>query len=151
MRQDIKLILNPDTCVYDLGIGANGDLISEDGLDTSILVSLMADRRVLSSEVENEFLRRGWVGDLTPKRQGRELGSKVWLYEQSRNITETLSGIEDAAVESLQWMYDDDLTDFIEVSATYAENGTTVNLKITLSYGNQPVNRYFSLWEKTGI
>ncbi len=135
--------------VYDISIGNNGDIRTQDFFDTAIMMSIFGERRANISEVLNPRLRKGWIGnESTP---GFEIGSKVWLYEQSRLTRTVINGIENAARESLIWLVTDGFAASIDkVNATLS--GTSVLLDITITRPNGKVEkRHFNLWENTGL
>lgn len=135
--------------LYDLDIISTGDIRSEDFFDTAIIVSLFAERRANESEVAESRQQRGWIGnESTP---GFEMGSKIWLYEQSRLTKTILNGIEIAARESLQWLVDDEFA--IRITKVKAIATTTgINLEIVITRPNSQVDRrYFDLWDMTAL
>ncbi len=135
--------------LYDLDLSHTGDIQSEDFFDTAIIVSLFAERRANESEVLDSALRRGWIGnEATPDF---EIGSKIWLYEQSRLTRSVLNNIATAARQSLQWLVDDGYAisiDNVEAIAT----STGVNLSITIRRPNSEVEkRHYTLWDNTAL
>jgi len=136
--------------IYDIKIGDDGDIETEDAFDTAILVSLFTDRRATGAEVPRSPRRRGWIGnESTP---GIEIGSKLWLFEQARITATTLSRIADAAQESLQWMVDVNRGLVHSVTASAKSTPTGVVLDIIITRPNSQVeHRYYDLWENTGV
>ena len=51
--------------VFDISFDSEGDLATDDFLDTSLIRSIYAQRRASSSEVPTPQLRRGWIGSVT--------------------------------------------------------------------------------------
>lgn len=145
--QDIALIVDPETGTRDIAIGDNGDFVSVDNITTSLQMSLLTDSRADSSEVAEPLLRRGWIGDTTPIVAGHLIGSKLWLYEQSRATLATLNGVRTAAREALQWMLDRGVADNITVTTEVA--GTGILLTAVVNIGQSTITRYFNLWNKT--
>jgi len=137
-----------DSGIYDLQIGDDGDIKTEDSFDTAILVSLFTDRRASSAEILPSHRRRGWIGnESTP---GIEIGSKLWLFEQSRITATSLSGIADAAQECLQWMVDQRIAKSVTANATSTSTGVALDIEITRPNSNVE-RRHFDLWENTGV
>ncbi len=135
--------------LYDFSIDSNGDIESEDFFDTAILVSLFAEKRANESEVLNPLFRRGWIGnEVTP---GFEIGSKIWLYEQSRLTNSVLNGITTATKQALQWLVDDGFAVSIDdVEAFVTETG--INLTVIIRRPNSKVDkRYYTLWDNTAL
>jgi len=135
--------------LYDLQIDDDGDIKTIDAFDAAIVVSLFAERRANESEVVDSHLRRGWIGnESTP---GIEIGSKIWLYEQSRLTRSVLESITNAANESLIWMIDDNLAVSIK-SITPVMTATGVDIEIIAERANSKVEkRSFTLWDNTGL
>ena len=148
MKQDISVEFDATTGLRDIVIGDDGDLLSVDDFSTSLDLSILTNGRANSSEVPQAAARRGWIGDLTPKTEGRKAGSKVWLFEQARRDTDTVNGIRDAVQEALQWLIDDGQVERIEVDAE-PSGVSGVFVTATFFIGNNVVKRYFSLWNRT--
>ena len=143
---DAKLKILSGDQGYDIQIGPDGDVQSEESLDTAILVSLFTDRRVSESEQPNEYKRRGWIGnESTP---GIQMGSKVWLYEQARITNTTLSGIADAATDCLQWMVEQGIAKNVSASASSTSTGVSLNVTITRPT-SEVEQRFYDLWNNT--
>jgi phage gp46-like protein len=135
--------------LFDLDIGVDGDILSVDFFDSAIIVSLFAERRANESEVAVSRLRRGWIGnESTPDF---EIGSKIWLFEQSRLTITVLNGIIIAARDALQWLVDDGFATAIKsVEAVITPNG--INLEVVINRPNSEVDRrFFTLWDNTAI
>ena len=135
--------------VYDLKIGFDGDIETEDAFNTYITVALLSDQRADSSEIRQPERRRGWIGnEHTP---GFQLGSKLWLFEQRRLTRTVMNAIEGAAVDALQSMVDEDLAVAVRsVDVRLTTNGLALDLEI-LRPLDQVEKRHFDLWRQTGI
>lgn len=134
---------------YDISF-ENGDFKSTEGLDTSILMSLLIDKRASESEVSEPRRRRGWIGNEQNDQADYQIGSKIWLKEQSRITTQTANECADYAFDSLKWMIDDNLVKNVTV------NGRIVDEKIQIEvifqrFDNQIFSDQYVLWENTGI
>jgi phage gp46-like protein len=134
---------------YDAKIGFDGDFETADSFDTSIIVSLLSDRRASESEVRESHKRRGWIGnEHTP---GFEYGSKLWLFDQSRLTRSIMSSIADAAREALLWLVSDDHAVAIR-NTSLSMTTTGVTLEVTIERDSSHVEkRYFDLWQNTGV
>lgn len=145
---DAVLTVNADTKLYDITIDADGDILTDDFFDTSLLYSLFGERRADSSEVVEPQLRRGWIGS---EGKDFENGSKLWLFEQSRVTRTNLNRIEDEARKSLQWMIDDELVVSVDGVTATVKNGK-VTLAIVIRRSRSEVaRRFFDLWRNTGL
>lgn len=146
--RDILLEKNTDG-VYDISF-ENGDFKTTDGLDTSIIISLFVDKRASESEVFEPELRRGWLGNEQNEDPDYEIGSKLWLLYQARNIPDTLNLAIDRTRDSLIWMLPDGLVKDIQVSGTQAEENITVSVNF-IRFDNSILNQQFQLWENTSL
>ena len=135
--------------LYDMQIGSDGDILSEDSFDTAIIVSLLTDRRANESEVLEAQNRRGWIGnESTP---GIEIGSKLWLFEQSRLNRTAIDGVGVVARDALQWLVDDGHAVSI-IAASAVRTATGLTLEVTIERHNSEVEtRFFDLWTATGV
>lgn len=147
-KQDIDVTVNSITGLRDLSIGSDGDLQSVDDFSTSVDLSILTNRRANSSEVPQAINRRGWIGDLTPRVQGRKVGSKAWLFEQARRDIDTINGVRDAVQEALQWVIEEGQADRVTIDAV-ASGTSGVLVTVEFLVGNNLVKRYFSLWDRT--
>lgn len=132
---------------FDLQIGPDGDILTEDSLDAAILVSIFTDRRATPDQAPVPWTRRGWVGDLeTP---GDPWGSWLWLLDQSRMTRSVASQAADYAEGALRWMVEDRIA--LGVSADATVEATRLLLGVTLERPNaRSETRYVSLWDQTG-
>lgn len=145
-KQDVEFLLANG--IYDIQIDSEGDVKTEDFLDTALLMSLFAERRATSSESPNPELRRGWIGnESTPDF---EIGSKLWLYEQARITRTILNGIETAISNGLQWFIDDGLAVRIDVSSALVNGAVTVSIDI-FRLSSPVEHRNLILWDNTGV
>lgn len=138
-----------DGGLYDLQLANNGDIESADFFDTAILVSLFAERRANESEVFEASMRRGWIGnESTP---GFEIGSKIWLYEQSRLTRTSINGMTVAISQALQWFIDSGYAVSIgDIELIVTTTG--LDLSFTIRRPNSKVEkRYYTLWDNTAI
>lgn len=144
---DIKLVKQPDTS-YDVEF-EGGDFKIDDGLETSLIVSLLSDRRAAESQIFQPELRRGWIGDLVTTLPGFKLGSHLWLSEQAKITQETLSNLEDAAEKSLGWMLSNGLILSVGATATpIAASDVLLNITLTSPDGSVAI-KAFNLWKRT--
>ena len=144
---DIALIWNGHEA--DLAI-ENGDLVLDDGLHTSTVISLFSDRRARADDrlpgAEDD--RRGWPGDAWPQVPGDQIGSRLWLLSREKELAETLRRAREYAQQGLAWMLEDGIAARVEVDVTVPKRGW-LRLSITLqrSDGSRSNHQYDSLWE----
>ncbi len=147
---DFKLFKVPGTTtVYDIGLDLDGDIVTEDAFDTSIIVSFGTDGRADISEMKDASRRRGWAGDLL--LQGKEMGGKVWLWFQSRLEERETAGLSKALATTLEWMKEDGWVNvFPRVHGT-PTGTTTAEIAVDITRPSGEVERrYFDLWKNTG-
>lgn len=140
--------LRPDTNgIYDVAI-ANGDLVADDGLETSLIVSILSDARADESQVPQPESRRGWIGDLVATVPGYQYGSLLWLLEQARLTRDTLAQAENNARAALNWMIEDGLVQAIDVIASRQDGALILDVTMTSPDGST-IRKAFDLWRKT--
>lgn len=145
-----QVLPNGDVLIqYDISIDDTGDIKTQDFFDTAILVSLFTDRRASASEVPISQNRRGWIGNEFFE-DNFEIGSKLWLFEQSALTQDTINGIQDVAKAALKWLVDDGYAVRIEVEVI--KGNTSVSLEVDIFRSNSKVeHRFYDLWQASGI
>lgn len=147
-KTDATLKIDESTRLYDISIDSDGDILTEDFFDTSLLYSLFGERRADPSEVAESQSRRGWIGN---ENKDFENGSKLWLFEQARLTRSNLNRIEDEARKSLQWLVDEGLVVSVDEVTTTVKSGK-INLEIVIRRSRSKVERrFFVLWQNTGL
>ena len=147
MTTDVLMRTDADG-IYDIELDEQGDIANGDFFDTSLIYSILGERRALPSEVPTSSRRRGWIGN---EFSDYENGSKIWLYEQSKLTRTILNNIESEAVNALQWMIDDGFAVSI-IAANAVVTGNGVSIEISIQRPNSEVEqRFFELWNNTGI
>ena len=146
MTTDVVL-KQTDEGYYDISFTADGDIETSQSLDTAILMSLFVEQRASASEMPESSRRRGWQGnESTP---GFQMGSKLWLFEQSKITRNMLSQIGSAVTESLKWMVDDSIA--ISATATGFFRAGSAQIEVVLSRPSSPVEkRLYEIWNNTG-
>lgn len=128
----------------------NGDFEHETGFDTAIYISLFTDARANESQVLTPEYRRGWLADIESPVNGRQLGSYLWLLDQSRLTPSTLNLAISYAQKALNWLVEDGIASFVKVTgAIVPRQGITLTIVITSSIGKTSTH-YVNLWENTG-
>jgi phage gp46-like protein len=150
MTAKIDLCLNRlDSGLYDIQFDSNGDFLSQDFFDTAILVSIFAEKRATKSQIPDSSQRRGWIGnEATPNF---EIGSHLWLFQQSRLRQTEKNGLQNALRESLIWMVDDKFAVSIDnLVVTSIADG--VDLEMIVRRPNSRVDpRHYTLWNNTAV
>lgn len=114
---DIALAWNADRFAADLLL-TGGKLVTDDGMRTTILISLFSDARAPDdAELPEEGRdRRGWWGDSLAKDAGRfagtardpdRIGSLLWLLERAKVVPQSLRFAQQACEDALAWLIRD--------------------------------------------
>ena len=103
----------------------NGDLATDGGLQTAVIISLFTDARA-DDDAElpaGERDPRGWWGDKLGSTSGDVTGSKLWLLSREKQEKRVMMLAEQYARESLQWLVDDRVAEKITVAASNPRQG----------------------------
>jgi phage gp46-like protein len=145
---DIALVWNAALGGADFALEKN-DLAVDDGLETSVYLSLFLDARAEDSDELPAGVtdRRGWWGDAFPVVDGDRIGSRLWLLARAKSTPETLRKAEGFAREALGWMLVDRVAARIDVAAE-AVNGDVMLLRIAIHRptGDAVEYRYNYTW-----
>lgn len=143
---DIKLIQN--NANYDIELDENGDLLSTDGFDTSILMSLGTDSRASQSEVSVPYNRRGFIGDEFFEEENFKHGSKLWLLEQARVNNNTRNLAVNYCELALKWMIDENYLNSLNVTGSLKTSGIDISITGITQDGNTESFSY-NVWSNT--
>ena len=132
---------------FDIQIDADGDILTKDFWDTSLLMSIFCEKRALASEQPISRFRRGWIGN--EETPDFEIGSKLWLLYQAKKTQDTLNDIVTYIQEATQWLVTDGFAISIDVVASFTQEGAFAS--ITIFRPNSKVEkRFYELWNNTG-
>jgi len=144
--QDILIRANSDG-LYDFVIEGN-EFASAGGFETAIPVSLFTDARAPAALVSEPQYRRGWIGNLLTAATMRQLGSILWVLDQSRITQERLNIARLAAQDAFQWMVDDGVA--LGVKIDVRRNSVTgIIVFIEITDTSNVVSPYQTLWRAT--
>lgn len=117
---DIALILK-DNC-FDINV-LDGDLESDEGLESAVAISLFTDKRVTDEQLPyGKKDKKGWWGDMVPEVEQDQIGSRLWTIDPSKTTTDTLRLSEDYCREALNWLIEDGLSNEINIISDYNDN-----------------------------
>jgi len=120
---DARMVFEPTIGHGDIVVG-DRDLERDDGLETSVIISLFSNRRADEEDVlpDEDGSREGWWADRAdPDETNPDLiGSKLWLLGRGKFVTDLPARAEEFAKEGLQWMIDDGVASEVQVSASRA-------------------------------
>ncbi len=116
---DIALFFDSERLFGDIAVVA-GRLATDDGLLTSVLISLFSDARATDDDLPaGETFRRGWAGEQEVGPTGDRFGSKLWLRQREKQTERTRALVEADATEALAWMIEDKVAVAIEIRAEW--------------------------------
>jgi len=148
-KRAIKISYIEDEKLFDIALDSDGDLENDDTFYTDILVSLMTDKRAVSSQVTTPNRRRGWYGDLVSPLLNYQLGSWWWLTEQARLNSDTVKNMIAYTRDALKWF----------TTVNYATSITVIgkmvrpeNIELKVSFNiraDRVINYTITIWNNT--
>lgn len=121
----IKLAYSNLSQRCDLSRGS-GNLHTDEGLETAVLISLFTDRLAdASADLPKGADRRGWWGSAfgKTKTSWAGLGSHLWLLARSKLTAAAPATASRYCKEALQWLIDDGVAKDISVTTTVLRRG----------------------------
>jgi phage gp46-like protein len=154
MAKDLKINWNYELLFGDLGI-KNGDLITDEGLETAVIISLFTDKRAADDDLlldDRYKERRGWWGDLiNPEVEGDEIGSKLWLLDREKTTKSSLQKTDQYIKDALQWMLEDGVITKVETQVERQGNigNDILAMQVTIykADGREIALNYSYQWE----
>lgn len=149
---DIALVMGD----YGGDIQLDGyDLLRDDGLETSVIISLFSDSRASADQVRPDQQAddlRGYWGDVAAEFEGDSTGSLLWLLYREKQTGATLSRAKQYCADALKWMIDDRVATKVEVQTRYPERGI-MEIKIDIYRpGRQTASyRYYYEWASQAV
>lgn len=125
-----------DLVVNDLLTGENpGDFQCGQGLRTQVIICLLTDARVETSELRSGDENRGWIGDTFDIAAGETpIGSKLWLLRRSSLYDGIETMAEIYARQALKPLIDQGACVRVDATATADRARNTLTLEVSL-YG----------------
>ena len=130
---DISLAWDAEAGAFDLATsvaGSGADLLGDDGLLTSIIISLFTDRRANADDplpderVGQPSDLRGWWGDhLVQDGDVERIGSRLWLLHREKEMPEVVARADEYAREALEWLTRGGYVAEVRVRAEHAGRG----------------------------
>jgi phage gp46-like protein len=134
---------------FDISIDPDtGDLKKSKDLYTSLIISILADRRSLNDdEIPNS---RGWVGDAIKKESETKVGSRIWLLGRAKTTILNLQLLEEYAKEALDWYVDQGIAESYTLNVFYADKVRGITcLEVELIRPEGNINKTFNFtWEQ---
>lgn len=122
--------------IADLDFG-DLDLKSDESLKSAIIISLFTDKR-------HEGERGTWFDSY----EDDELGSKLWLLDREKRISEIPLRANEYARDSLQWLINDGIVKSIKVdSFLEGQNLLQIPIEVTKPDGKKTSFKFDLVWE----
>jgi len=131
----------------DLAMGS-ADLVTDDGLDTAVLLSLCLDRRAADDDgIALDADPRGWWGDSYADVPGDRIGSRLWLLQREKQLPSVAARAQSYGAEALQWLVDDGVASSVDVQASWTAPGQ-LTLAVQINRPDQPpfIRQYQNVW-----
>lgn len=128
----------------------NGDLKTDDGLETAVIISLFTDARADTDDIlpDNSDDRRGWWGDSFADIAGDRIGSKLWLLAREKALPAVARRVETYAGEALNWLIIDGVASRIVCTATWiTPRCCGLRVEIYRATGDLVSLNYSNIWE----
>lgn len=118
-------------------------LVEDDGLETSVIISLFTDRRANDDDVipDGSNDRRGWWADEFNDVKNDKIGSRLWLLSREKQLTSVLVRAKQYAEESLKWLVDDGVAETVTVATSIPRSGI-LGLEVDIRRPQHPITRY---------
>lgn len=117
---DLALFWDDEALSADVAL-VGGDLATDAGLRSAMLISIFTDRRARPDDVlpyENAD-RRGWWGDVAATEVDDEIGSRLWLLSREKRLSPVLDRARDYLIESLAWLLRDGVVGALDVEVEF--------------------------------
>ncbi len=124
------------------------DLATENGLTTSVIISLFTDRLAEDDDLVPDGTgdRRGFWGDAYTDIPGDLIGSRLWLLGREKQLQPVVLKAQEYAQEALAWLVEDGIASAVQVTASIVRSGV-LGLEIEIDRPMQPAARYQFAWE----
>lgn len=113
------------------------------GMETAFSVQLFTNQRVSKEEISNPLKREGWIGDMLTRDEGYQVGSLIFLKQQSRDTVLDNNETAEYAKDALNY--------FVAIGASKEVNASVLGKNIEGDIINDAnnINRYSKLWRNT--
>lgn len=147
---DLALRFDPEALICDLAL-ERGQLATDDGLRTAVLVSLFTDARARDDDPlpQRGEDRRGWWGDALATIDGDAIGSRLWLLDREKITGQTVIRAREYAREALAWLITDRVVASIDIEVE-AIRPETLAIAVTITRPTGPDRQRFDfVWNAT--
>jgi len=121
----------------------DGDLVTDAGLESAVVLSLFLDRRAENDDVIDGDDKRGWWADGIDG-DGDLIGSRLWQLSRAKTRADVLPLAEEFAEEALEWMLEDGVAKSVTATAERIGQST---LKLTIMIQRPEGGPWSRAWE----
>jgi phage gp46-like protein len=143
MIQDFKVEQFTDS-TFDIVIDEENKIYDfVEGLETAIDFQLAVDKRSSKQDVNRPRDRQGWMADILTKQEGYEVGSLVYLKNQSRNTQVDKNELAGFSKNALRYL--------VQIGAAKNVIARVVgdNIEGSIIIDNNNIQEYSMLWRNT--
>ena len=144
---DLRLFWSGEDFAADLLL-ADGDLATDAGLRSAVIVSLFTDRRARPDDVlpQQGADPRGWWPDALGDPDD-QIGSRLWLLSREKQLPTVLAKARDYAMEALAWLVRDGVASSVEVETEISAPGV-LGLAVFITRPDGPDRQRFDfVWK----
>lgn len=116
---------------------ANGDIVPDNGLATSVLISLFTDGRATDEKLlpNGEEDKKGWWGGT--------VGSLLWLINREKLTQEMATRAREYCIKALLWLKEEEIAEKYSVETLIVK---PVGLQIIIKIERGNAKRFSYLW-----
>jgi len=148
---DIKLIFDAEE-QYAEFVLADRDVERDSGFETAVLLTLLTDKRAEAGDPlpDDSGYKGGWWGDSLPVVPDYEMGTKLWLLQRSKTLTEIPAIAKEYLADGFKWMVEDGIIKSVDITVERRRD-LKDTLYITLSFmkpeGTTIFYKFYYNWE----
>jgi len=96
---------------------ADRDVDRDDGLETAVLITLLTDKHADAGDPlpDDSGYHGGWFGDSLPVVPDYKMGTKLWLLQRAKTVTEIPAIAKEYLVDGFKWMIEDGIVQTVDV------------------------------------
>lgn len=131
---------------------AGGDLLTDDGLLSAVIISLFTNRLADPGDElpAGEPERQGWWADATLPGGKDRIGSKLWLLRREKQLPTVVARAQEYAQEALAWIVDEGRANAVEVIADVPAQGVLrISVRLSMAAGDQTVAALYDYQHNT--
>lgn len=148
---DIRITFDVNEQFIDM-ILADRDVERDDGLETAVLITLLTDKHADLGDPlpDDSGYRGGWFGDSLPVVPDYQMGTKLWLLQRAKTVTEIPAIAKEYLLDGFKWMVEDGIVKSVDVTVERRRDLRTT-LAFTLSFvkpeGTTIFYKFYYNWE----